>query len=423
MMRVRLVLVLVLSAALPLLEAAELPWFPPLTKPKPKLKVSPEAQAFLEVFTDANATREQRQEAWKPLVAEGKRPSKAVAKAVDKARKRAWAKLDALIRSPEVRKTGAGLLKAIQPHQAKARDTVNGAGFGKEKLDEAMAPITQALDEAMKPYRESEHYTATRSEIDDLEAYAVDCGLRHAWSEEIAEQLATLRFVARCAGKTTWLETVDSNHGIGAWIDPGEYACIARLNWHRMLIGLHPVHIDLRLVVAARKHSEEMAAKGYFSHTSPTPSLASPWTRASREHTRAGGECIAGAGSGGGPPGAGGGAFRMWYYSQGHHKIMISGAAAIGVGRKGDKWTLMMGGSKMAGTTATKMAQYVRKRYEAGDDTAKLFALARWCTDNRLLTQAQDELERILLLDPAHEQAQKVLDRMRGASAPIPKKK
>ena len=222
----------------------------------------------------------------------------------------------------------------------------------------------------------------------------------------------TLRFVARYGGRPSWLETVDSNHGIGSWIEAGEHACIARLNRHRILLGIHPVHIDLRLVVAAKKHSEEMVAKRYFSHVSPTPHLRGFGQRASREHTGAGGECIAGGGS------SGVGVFRMWYYSQGHHSIMIAGARAIGVGYCEGRWTLMMGGARMAGATATKMAHYVRHRYRARDDAGKLLQLARWCVDNRLLTQAQDELERLLALDPDHAQARRALDRMRGPSAP-----
>jgi len=386
------------------------PWWPPAPKPGPS--ASPEAQAFLKALAAADSTPEQRQAAWAALTQDGKKPPKAAIKAVDGARKRAWRRLDGLIRSAAVRKAGSGLHKAIAPYQAAARDAVNGGGFSREKLDQAMAPIEQALEEALTPFRESEHYEPLRSRIGELEGYAVGCGLRHEWSGELLDVLCTLRFVVRYAGNPSWLETVDGNHRIGSWIEAGEHACIARLNHHRILLGIHPVHIDLRLVAASKKHSEEMVAKNYFSHTSPTPHLAGFGQRAGREHTGAGGECIAGGGR------SGVGVFRMWYYSQGHHKIMIFGVAAIGVGHCNGKWTLMMGGSRMAGATAGKMARYVRARYQAGGDVEKLFALARWCTENRLLTQAQDELEHILAIDPDHGQARKVLDRMRGQPAP-----
>ena len=385
-------------------------WLAPAPKGTPS--GSPAARAFLKALAAPDSTAEQRRQAWQELLEEGERAPKAAARAVDAARRLAWQRLDGLIRSPAVKKAASGLRKAIAPHQPNARSAVGAEGFSTEKLDRAMAPITQALDDAIAPFRVSEHLGAIRATINEMEGYAVGCRLRHGWSDELLDTLCTLRFVARHAGKPSWLDTVASNHRIGAWIGPGEHACIARLNWHRILLGIHPVHIDLRLVVAARKHSEEMVAKRYFSHESPTPALRSFGARAGREHTGARGECIAGGGS------SGVGAFRMWYYSQGHHTIMLFAVPAIGVGRCNGRWTLMMGGARMAGPTASKMAQYVRRRYQAGDDTDRLLALGKWCADNRLLTQARDELERILSIEPDHEQARKALDRLRGSFPP-----
>ena len=382
------------------------PDFPSPTTPS--TSASPQARAFLSLIEASDSTREQRQEAWAKLLASGKRPPKSVGRAVEHARRRAWKQLDDLLRSQAVREAASGLHKAIAPHQAKARDVVHGAGFSNATLDQAMAPITQALDKATAPLKGAERFAAIRATIDEMEGYAAGCALRHGWSEQLGDTLCTLRLVGRYAGTPTWLKVLDTNRRVGAWIGPGEYACVARLNVHRVLLGIRPAEIDLRLVVAAKKHCEEMAAKGYFSHTSPTPALASPWQRAAREHTRANGECIA-AGSRSGV-----GAFRMWYYSQGHHKIMISGAPAIGVGRHGGKWTLMTGPARMRGTTAGKMAQYVRRRYQAGDDAAKLLDLARWCVDSRLLTQAEDELIRVLHLDPDNSRAEKALARLRA---------
>ncbi|MFW6162447.1 MAG: CAP domain-containing protein [Planctomycetota bacterium] len=382
-----------------------MPWLPPA---KPEPKGSPAARAFMAALRSPECSAEQRREAWTALQAEDERPPAAVAKVVDKARRAAWQRLDALILARPVRRTAARLPKAMAPHQAKALAVIRGDGFSREKLDQAMAPIQQALEEARAPLAEAEPYTAIRARIDEVEAYAVGCGLRPGWSDELRDALCTLRFVVRYAGTADARDVVDSNHTIGSWIDPGEHACIARLNWHRVLLGLSPLHIDLRLVIAAKKHSEEMVAKGYFSHASPTPHLKGFGQRARREHTGARGECIAGGQS------HGVGAFRAWYYSQGHHKIMVGSGRAVGVGRAGRTWTLMMGGSKMKGSRAVTMARYVRRRYQAGDDTEKLFALARWCADQGLLTQAQDELERILVLDSDHERARQVLERMRG---------
>ena len=365
-------------------------------------------QAFLRALTAPGSTSEQRRKAWGRLSEAGKRPSRAVADAVARIRAKAWRSMAQLVASGAVRKGGLGLRKALAPHQEKARNTVRGGGFSKAKLDEAMAPIGKALNEAIGPLRGSDAYKKVHATIDEMEGYAVACGLRVGWSDELSENLCTVVFVNRYAGAPRWTETLELNRRVGSWIAPGEHACIARLNVHRILIGLHPVGIDLRLVVAAKKHSEEMVAKKYFSHASPTPHLKGFGQRAGREHTRAGGECIA-AGSGSGV-----GVFRMWYYSQGHHRIMIGGARHIGVGRAARMWTLMTGGSQMAGSTAGKMAQYVRGRYQAGDDPARLFALAKWCGDASLLTQAEDELERVLALDPKHPEAARVLERLRS---------
>jgi hypothetical protein len=368
------------------------------------------AQAFVQALGSAASTAEQRAEAWKKLTEDGKQPPKAVANAVDDARERVWRKLGELFVSLYSKKPVSGLRTAIPPHQSKVRDVVGGGGFGKEKLDEAMAPIEKALDAATAALQESEKLKPLRSYLGEAEGYAVGCGLRIGWNDELGDVQVKLAFVNHYAGSVRWRQLIETNRKTGCSIDPAEDALITRLNIHRILIGLAPVEIDLRLAVAGKKHSEEMAAKGYFAHDSPTPELKTPWQRAGREHTAPNGECIA-AGSESGVA-----TFMQWYYSQGHHQIMISGASSIGVGRRKSTWTLMMGSPKPGGPNATKMAQYVRKRYEAGEDAAKLFDLAKWCAaaPTQLLTQAQDELERVLALDPKNEQAQKALDRMRG---------
>jgi hypothetical protein len=239
--------------------------------------------------------------------------------ALDAARQRAWRRLAALVGALSAQKPAAGLRAAIGPHQAKAREAITGNGFSREKLDAAMAPIQGALDAALTLLQDGEKFRPARAMVNELEGYAGACGLRPAWSEELLDAQIALTVVNRYAGSPRWNALLEANERYGGWIDPGEAACIARLNAHRILIGLQPMEIDLRLVIAARKHSEEMVAKGYFAHDSPTADLKSPWQRAAREHTSSSGECIAGAGNGTG-------AFKSWYYSQGHHTIMIGGA-------------------------------------------------------------------------------------------------
>jgi hypothetical protein len=331
-----------------------------------------------------------------------------VADAVDKARLGAWKTLRSLVGSEPVRRVTAELPRRIAPHQPKAKAAIFGKGFEGARLDEAMAPIQQELDAALEALHAAKGYETARAQLTEFETYAAEAGLRLGWNEELSDTLVSLLVVAHAVGGPATRQVLAYNRTIGEFIDPAEEALVARLNVHRLLLAIPPTEMDLRLVAAARKHSEEMAAKNYFSHASPTKSLESPWGRAGREGTSAGGECIA-AGSGSGVA-----AFRMWYYSQGHHTIMIGGST-IGIGHREGRWTLMTGGSRLRPPLLPKFAHYIRERYRAGDDPDKLFPLAKWCATSGLTNQAADELERLLALDPDHKQAAKTLESLRPA--------
>jgi uncharacterized protein YkwD len=119
---------------------------------------------------------------------------------------------------------------------------------------------------------------------------------------------------------------------------PAEAEGIRDLNRIRLLLGLGAVKTDLRLCKAARDHSADMRAKGFFSHDSPVPGKKTPWDRAARAGTTASGENIA-AGTA-----SGAGANQMWFHSPGHFKNMLGNHVRVGVGCDGDKWTQMFGG-------------------------------------------------------------------------------
>ena len=113
----------------------------------------------------------------------------------------------------------------------------------------------------------------------------------------------------------------------------GERKVVELTNEYRMQLGIKPLAINEQLVQAARKHSAEMSALGYFGHTSPKPERRGPGERCALEGYRhySGENCASGAGAEG--------AFRMWYNSSGHHRNMISpGNNEIGVGYAGP-WT------------------------------------------------------------------------------------
>jgi len=320
-------------------------------EPTPPEQLSP-AEAFFRILRTPGASSSDRHAAWRELLDSGESPvTRSVVSVIEKERARGWSALDRLIASSAVRTAASDLKSAIAPRRAPALAVIRGAGFSHEKLDAAMQPIHDALDAAMAVLAKQPQFEAIQSFTLDLEEFAGHTSLRLGWVEELGEQLVRLRLVGKYVGSAADRAALEHNRQLGSWIDPAEYACVARNNVHRILLGLGALEIDLRLVAAAKKHSEEMVAKQYFSHTSPTPHLASPWTRAGREGTSAGGECIA-AGSGSGV-----GTWQQWYYSQGHHKIMIGGGRAIGVGRQGNTWTLMTGGNRMSGTQAAHMAR------------------------------------------------------------------
>ncbi len=121
-------------------------------------------------------------------------------------------------------------------------------------------------------------------------------------------------------------------------LDRREVAGMEALNAMRMMCGLRPLLYDANLCDAARGHSADMEAHGFFSHDSPVPGKASPWDRAKLAGTTASGENIY---RGSGSPAD---ALRAWFLSPGHHKNMLSESnTRQGLGRVGRHWTQLFG--------------------------------------------------------------------------------
>lgn len=116
-----------------------------------------------------------------------------------------------------------------------------------------------------------------------------------------------------------------------------EAAVVSLTNAERAKQGCKPLRIDSRLVVAARKHSADMAANNYFDHTSRNGD--SPWKRMEDAgYTSPGAENIAK----GYPTAAA--VVKGWMNSPGHRaNILNCGLRAIGVGMAsgsgGPLWT------------------------------------------------------------------------------------
>ena len=118
---------------------------------------------------------------------------------------------------------------------------------------------------------------------------------------------------------------------------PEEARGIRRLNLIRLLAGLKPLRIDVRLCDAARDHSKDMVEKKFFAHDSPVEGKKTPWDRARNFGTSAHAENIAGGAD------TGAGAIRQWFHSPGHHKNMMGGHRRVGLGRHQKTWTQMFG--------------------------------------------------------------------------------
>jgi len=133
-------------------------------------------------------------------------------------------------------------------------------------------------------------------------------------------------------------KTLEANETLRAGSDAEEFAGTTELNRLRWLLGLPLLRIDDKLVAAARDHSQDMVALGFFAHASPVAGKKTPGDRAARFGTSAGAENIA-QGHGTGPD-----AIRGWWYSPGHHRNMLGGHARVGLGRSAQTWTQMFGG-------------------------------------------------------------------------------
>ncbi|MBA9001267.1 CAP domain-containing protein [Thermomonospora cellulosilytica] len=127
----------------------------------------------------------------------------------------------------------------------------------------------------------------------------------------------------------------------GSGLTSLEARVVELTNQERAKAGCGALRVDRRLVNAARGHSADMAAKGYFSHNSP--SGETPWDRMKKAgYPASGGENIAM-----GYPTAEA-VMKGWMNSSGHRaNILNCGYKAIGVGVKtgsgGPWWTQNFG--------------------------------------------------------------------------------
>jgi hypothetical protein len=120
------------------------------------------------------------------------------------------------------------------------------------------------------------------------------------------------------AARELWRKIDAYNESLSAQIPRGDATLLRITNEYRAMFGHRPLALDLKVLLAARGHAQEMSKLGYFSHFSPTPGRKTPSDRM----------LLAGYANGAGEnialtDGAEG-AHLAWCQSSGHHRNLLS---------------------------------------------------------------------------------------------------
>jgi len=133
------------------------------------------------------------------------------------------------------------------------------------------------------------------------------------------------------------LEIMTANARLTAKVDGEEGRSMWACNVARLLLGLRPLAIDLKLVAAARDHSADMHRLKFFDHISPVEGKRTPADRARKFGTETSAENI----YFGSRDGAA--AHEVWFRSPGHFKNLLGDHGRLGVGRHEGYFTQMFG--------------------------------------------------------------------------------
>ncbi|MBI1850025.1 MAG: CAP domain-containing protein [Planctomycetes bacterium] len=267
-----------------------------------------------------------------------------------------------------------------------------------------------------------------RSRVPDVESLLAPIDENHRFSEsvgvakgrfaDVMEAMAFLddqfdtRSLAMEKEKKAWEEILEYNDSVATSATEIEREAIRLTNEYRILMGVLPVEIDERLLVAARKHSEEMAERGYFAHESPVEANKTPGARVHHEGYSGGvAENIA-------EDSSAESAVDGWCHSSGHHRNLIAaGHRQIGLGVAADKkghlyFTQDFGaGASLRGRRIQdpRMLYAERLKKIKDGDAAAYFSLAQWCRTHKLDDESKAELQKVIEIDPEHEAARRQL--------------
>ena len=155
------------------------------------------------------------------------------------------------------------------------------------------------------------------AELDPLALVGVEWARALIPGESVSIRTYCKNFEERST-RELWRKIDAYNDVLSAQIPRGDASLLRITNDYRAMFGHRPLALDLKVLVAARGHAQEMSKLGYFSHFSPTPGRKTPSDRMLLAgYTHGAGENIAltdGAE----------GAHLAWCQSSGHHRNLLS---------------------------------------------------------------------------------------------------
>ncbi|MDX1563994.1 MAG: CAP domain-containing protein [Phycisphaeraceae bacterium] len=211
----------------------------------------------------------------------------------------------------------------------------------KETIVRVADPALAELSEALVPKLEEvigadEQLQALRQEVIDASGpWRKATGL--GAEDLLAEQERAMVLVALVYPNGAQARILLQNAELGAGLDRSVTDGIHETNRRRILAGLNPLLIDLKLCAAAEDHSRDMVRLNFFSHTSPVKGKEHFTQRAANFKTTSSAENIA-AGQRSGEE-----VIQVWWHSPGHFANLMGRHRRIGLGRHRNTWTQMFG--------------------------------------------------------------------------------
>ncbi|MEM9021934.1 MAG: CAP domain-containing protein [Planctomycetota bacterium] len=220
---------------------------------------------------------------------------------------------------------------AVEAQRREARTVIDEVTDAtKQRVREELDPIYAELEAAIVPTID-EMFAADPQLREMRQQLAGGSGRQLDWVDETAIQYAI-------CSDSRQQEVIASNVEFREELSNDEALGIDLCNRRRLVLGLNPLAVDMKLVECSRDHSNDMKTLGFFAHNSPVEGKTTPWDRARNFSTTASGENIA-AGYGSGVA-----ATMGWWYSPGHLKNMMGrGHNRVGLGQEDRHYTQMFG--------------------------------------------------------------------------------